>query len=206
MVFLTLGLATMSRTYKVICHWCGVEFEAHHSACGFCCQDHKSLAHNVSNRKYNASEKGKKKNAVWHTSPAGIVSAERYRISPKGRINDAKGSRTFLKTEKSKAYLRKVYRARGNNHHWRTIGHYKIYVLQEPCVLCGEANQDVLQCDHVVSRCLWWYLREGDLAGVHDESNLQILCKKCHRKKTKVDIVLIREVWKDLKVGGYVHG
>ncbi len=68
-----------------------------------------------------------------------------------------------------------------------------IHVEQRPCRVCGDKRKRFLQCDHIIPRAL---------GGSHDIENLQVLCKKCHRKKTRQDLKLIRRARKAGKLYG----
>jgi len=68
-----------------------------------------------------------------------------------------------------------------------------VHVEKRPCAVCGDKRKRYLQCDHILARAL---------GGTHDMDNLQVLCKKCHRKKTKQDLKLIRKARKAGKLYG----
>ena len=52
------------------------------------------------------------------------------------------------------------------------------------CVVCTNTS-DAYECDHVIPLIL---------GGEHRESNLQLLCKPCHKLKTKLDVKLKAKV------------
>jgi 5-methylcytosine-specific restriction endonuclease McrA len=54
-----------------------------------------------------------------------------------------------------------------------------------PCVICGETNPDLLIIDHIIPLAI-----VGANAG---DENLQVMCKKCHERKTRKDMILIRK-------------
>lgn len=101
-----------------------------------------------------------------------------YRSTPKGRVIHAKITNKYLASEKGE-----LWRRRHGIHSWYRKALYLISVEERPCVVCDEADKMVLECDHILARCL---------GGTDDWDNLQVLCKSCHRTKTKQDMILWR--------------
>ena len=53
------------------------------------------------------------------------------------------------------------------------------------CVVCKNARAKGYECDHVIPLIL---------GGEHRESNLQLLCKPCHKAKSRLDVKLKAKV------------
>ena len=60
--------------------------------------------------------------------------------------------------------------------------YYLLHIADLPCTWCGSREERV--CDHKLPRAL---------GGSHALANLQVLCKKCHKRKTRWDMRYIRE-------------
>lgn len=61
--------------------------------------------------------------------------------------------------------------------------YWLVNVLEKPCCQCGEKDKRRLQVDHIRPRAL---------GGSDDFDNLQVLCTRCHQRKTKKDLKKIR--------------
>jgi 5-methylcytosine-specific restriction protein A len=65
---------------------------------------------------------------------------------------------------------------------------------QKLCANCHESmsSRYDLQLDHIVPKCR---------GGSDDQSNLQLLCKECHRKKTTKDVEFLNR-YRNFENGG----
>lgn len=133
----------------------------------------------------------------YHTGDCACVmkarAQARYQTSPKGVGAMHAASARYEKTEK--AVLRRKRVRRGIRSHitralqqqrWRFLhpdlvrrSRYLIHTLQKPCSICGETDKAILECDHILARCL---------GGTDELSNLQVLCIKHHKEKTMKDV------------------
>jgi transposase len=93
----------------------------------------------------------------------------------------------YLQTSKGVEYLKRRIARTGRDCDWHDISQHMIFVENVPCSKCGETDKTVLQCDHIIPRALWILLK-GSKEGMHDRSNLDIKCIKCHAAKTREDI------------------
>jgi 5-methylcytosine-specific restriction protein A len=136
-----------------------------------------------SKRKYRFSDKGRAKAicdvARYYSTDKGKETRKRYDSSEKGKATKRRADLKWLQSDKGKAYVCGRYERLGNNNSWRDISNYWIFVEERPCVKCGETDKSLLQCDHITPRAV---------GGTDDPLNLQILCKKCHKQKTKEDV------------------
>jgi 5-methylcytosine-specific restriction endonuclease McrA len=149
------------------------------------------------NKRYSQTENGKRVNRekVHHylNTARGKERHHQWLHSDNGK----KSRNRYLKSERGKTMLRKRAERLGwSNLDWKDIENYWIYVEGRGCSTCGEGNQPLLQCDHIIPRALWMILHEGNMQGCHADSNLQIICKSCHKSKTIEDMKLIRAVKK----------
>jgi len=154
--------------------------------------------------KYLYSEKGRAKRVEYLASEAGKAmqakSEARYRASEKGKAKKADYLARYWASDKGRAKHaahQAKYQASGKGklcfQQWQGdpngfIEYHKnryrmLYVEKLPCVRCGETNVLKLQTDHVLAR---------GLGGTHERTNLQVLCKVCHRLKTTSDLREIR--------------
>jgi len=99
-----------------------------------------------------------------HPGSAGVRS-RRYYGTPKGKANIAK--KAAVRRERStdpEAYAARVE---------------MLHTLRESCAECHRPYTITHQIDHIIALCL---------DGTDDWDNLQPLCIKCHREKTKEDL------------------
>ena len=166
------------------CKWCGIEFIADKPAALYCCPKHKTARRGEYDRGYKEYVRGtdqyKAIQARYRKSSAGRAAQATYDSSSKGLSAHIR----WCTSQGGKAFWRSRYERLGNNTHWRDKANYWKYVEGRPCAFCGEAAVFLLQCDHIIPRAP---------GGSDEDSNLQILCIKCHAKKTAVDIAAIRE-------------
>lgn len=127
---------------------------------------------------YSRSAKGRMQALIW-------------RQTDRGRESKRLQLLRYRQTDKGIAFLRRRYERLGSNAGWRDKANFWIFVEGRPCCLCNETDKEKLQCDHIVSRAKW-FLLHGSLAGCDDDSNLRILCLRCHGRKTKEDIRELR--------------
>jgi 5-methylcytosine-specific restriction endonuclease McrA len=117
------------------------------------------------------------------------------RVGDHLRANPEKRARYLFNyrcSDKGKAMLQRRHDRLGSNNCYRDTASYWIFVEERPCAACGETDKSLLQCDHITPRAA---------GGTDDPWNLQILCKKCHRQKTKEDIILMRKAGELQQVG-----
>lgn len=95
------------------------------------------------------------------------------------------------------AYNERRYRYQRKNRHehrLRVAG----YLLEHPCVDCGEADIRVLEFDHVrgtklgnvselIGACIAWQRIEAELA------KCEVRCANCHRRRTNRQFAWFRE-------------
>jgi len=139
--------------------------------------------HRLSQARYEATGRGRATRLRRDTRPKKRASRRRYRITS---AYAAKRTR-YLASEKGKLYVQlKRLRWKGDPGGYAEFARNRYQVLFEeelPCTKCGEADVTQLECDHILAR---------GLGGTHDRANLQVLCKQCHRIKTKTDARMIR--------------
>ena len=112
--------------------------------------------------RYATSIKAKATKGAYNASQAGKDSHARYWASPKGKAMLARRcARRRIRSTNPGVYAARVQR---------------IHELQESCNHCGITAE---QIDHVIPLAL---------GGTDDYSNLQPLCKLCHKAKTAGDM------------------
>ena len=148
--------------------------------------------HLVHQQQYQASPKGKVVAARYAASPKGRAYRSRYKASSKGKAAQARrdgslkrkaAQAIYFTSPKGKAYLARKNarrRIRSTNPEAYAARVYRMHVSKEPCNRCGVTAQ---QIDHILALAL---------GGTDDWSNLQPLCKPCHKLKTSEDVRLIR--------------
>jgi 5-methylcytosine-specific restriction endonuclease McrA len=107
-----------------------------------------------------------------------------YTSTERARKLHGEAHRRYLQTEKGRLYIKGCLERHKNT--WKHKAAFLIYVLKEPCVVCGETDVSKLECDHLIPRAL---------GGTDAWTNLQVMSKDCHVEKTKEDLRLIR-LWK----------
>jgi 5-methylcytosine-specific restriction endonuclease McrA len=96
--------------------------------------------------------------------------------------------RLLSKFRKRKRYL-KYLGTKG--YELEQVRYERIVIEDRSCVRCGSRVKR--QLDHIIPRAL---------GGTHDRKNLQVLCKRCHKVKTKEDMKMIRK-WRRVKAALY---
>ena len=119
----------------------------------------------------------KKSQKVFFASEKGKEAMRRWRQSPLGKQRQIEGRDRFLKTEKGHAYLAR------HKDTWWGKSRQLIYIDNNPCAICGEAEKLLLECDHIRPRAI---------GGLDAWDNLQVLCIACHFNKTAIDVKKIR--------------
>ncbi len=83
-------------------------------------------------------------------------------------------------------------------HTWAKNARFKLaFALGGCCVQCGTAKDlefDCIEPQGHRHHTLGFVKRTTFYRRQHKEGNLQLLCAKCHRKKTKADLVKIQEM------------
>lgn len=139
----------------------------------------------------------------YRSTPEGKASARKavrdYGQTPNGKVVEARGKATYRQTPKGKAAsARTVVRynlsPKGKANMARQAAKRRerstdpellaarvelLHIIKESCAKCKTPYMVTHQIDHIVALCL---------GGTDDWSNLQPLCIKCHRKKTREDI------------------
>lgn len=79
-------------------------------------------------------------------------------------------------------YIKRWY-DKGDTYLYHRNKHDMLNVEKLPCAKCGEKRRRLLQVDHIQAR---------GLGGKSERENLQVLCYKHHKKKTRLDMRKIR--------------
>ncbi len=151
----------------VICCVCGLPFESERKTRKYHAGACAAVVDAEAQQKYLCSAKGiaaaHRRMAKYDASEKGRARRKRVRLSIRSHITRALQQQRwrFLHPDL-------VRRSR-----------YLIYTLQKPCSVCGETDKALLECDHILARCL---------GGTDDLSNLQVLCLKHHKEKTMEDV------------------
>jgi 5-methylcytosine-specific restriction protein A len=103
----------------------------------------------------------------------------KYSTSEHGRIKHLAAHKRYLQTPKGQEWISRHLDT------WRGRAASLIFTQNKPCAKCRETNKLILECDHILAR---------SLGGTDDWSNLQVLCKTCHKQKTLQDLVVLRGI------------
>jgi 5-methylcytosine-specific restriction endonuclease McrA len=167
------------------CKSCGVEFEYVRVGAGrppSYCSVCRVAVDRIIWTRYDRSVKG---------SIARRERTRNYRKTEKGADIRRISVMRWKQTEKGIEWYRERYSVYGSSSSWWFKGNYLIFVIGKPCARCGEINKALLRCDHITPRhVLAWY---GQLDIADRDENLQVLCVRCHHKKTQGD--LVRNGW-----------
>jgi DNA-binding PadR family transcriptional regulator len=117
--------------------------------------------------------------AKYFQSPKGKAARKKHEATPGRKAKQRLYRHTYFLTTKGQAYLER------HKATWAGISKYLIYVLNQPCSVCGETNKFLLETDHILAR---------GLGGTDDWSNLQVLCTVDHKVKTAEDLIKIKQL------------
>jgi len=162
------------------CLWCGAIFIAQvprGRSYSYCDDECHFLA--------KAEQDREEERLARKTKPARLAKWKarhaRYLKTPKGKATSRRCVKRYLSTPKGKEWIER------HKNTWRGKAAYLIHIEKKPCKVCGEADVEMLQCDHIRPRAM---------NGSDDWDNLQVLCIKCHTEKSAIDIKRITAYWK----------
>ena len=158
-----------------ICQWCWAIFQASFLFRTYCDGECRNLARMEQDRLEHI--RADQKPARYAKK---IAANKRYALTDKGRATHMHNHKQYLETPKGKEWIER------HKDTWRGKAAYLIHILHEPCAVCGEADVELLQCDHI---------RPRGMNGSDDWYNLQVLCLKHHAEKTAIDIKRITAYW-----------
>lgn len=158
-----------------VCQWCGAIFQASFFYRMYCDEECRVLAYAEMHREEVRLADRKPKRYAKH-----LENNHKYAQTDKGRATHMRNHKQYLETDKGKGWIER------HKDTWRGKAAYLIHVEKQPCKFCGEADVELLQCDHIRPRAM---------NGSDDWSNLQVLCLKHHAEKTAIDIKKIQAYW-----------